>query len=614
MKNAPDDLVVSGLWLGVIFSGCLDLAGDWAEFEGPGWVSPSGKYYQDGALTLPMGECKEYHSEAECQMLSHWGPFGVVNSEFIPLCINNRRFSPGSKFFEGADEACLGLMGVGEHTYDDYVVPGARLVTKVGTRNLDTNETTWCLKCSMDVFRGIIRRIGDYRCIATDSEGFNELIAGRESELWSTVRQMLGVEINELLRDRLRKISRELLFNRDAHNFMGGWAGDHMVLSIEQNPSGDRRKGVVMRRGADPDKDNIWSTLDNCPQDPNRFQQDCDGDGQGDACDPTNCIEYISISPTFHDALADDQGDPQRSMGVWARQSLRTTGGASKNQPLQHMAAMSWCACDDMDDAFCVEQYCKQDELNHRTVDFHGWYPESWFDGEACTRDAEGYCEPLPAVSYMRLDDKSQFEHDYHRTNWDWRYERLPPDGEQQLENGKRYFKFRGFPVDDADLTPAVPEAAYTFTKVTSLEYYVGPLELGNFEQGVFLVPMGQDLAELTASIMGWFKRCASGDDRLPNSLVLTFDDLTGQLDQWLPSTVLDEIQEPMVLADQSRAVLSGERGLDWYSFGGVNPDGTFVDDLWHGVMHSLCAGTRWMRADWRPSFRRLRWVSCRGS
>ncbi len=134
-------MVVSGLWLGVTFSGCLDLAGDWAEFEGPGWVSPSSKYYQDGALTLPMGECKEYHSEAECQMLSHWGPFGVVNSEFIPLCINNRRFSPGSKFFDGADEACLGLMLREGHTYaDDYVVPGAAPIYSVLGNELEIVE------------------------------------------------------------------------------------------------------------------------------------------------------------------------------------------------------------------------------------------------------------------------------------------------------------------------------------------------------------------------------------------------------------------------------------------------------------------------------------------
>ena len=39
-------------------------------------------------------------------------------------------------------------------------------------------------------------------------------------------------------------------------------------------------------RGPDGDGDEISDVQDNCPEVPNRDQQDADGDGAGDACDP----------------------------------------------------------------------------------------------------------------------------------------------------------------------------------------------------------------------------------------------------------------------------------------------------------------------------------------
>lgn len=38
-------------------------------------------------------------------------------------------------------------------------------------------------------------------------------------------------------------------------------------------------------RGPDSDSDGIADLQDNCPEIPNRTQQDVDGDGRGDACD-----------------------------------------------------------------------------------------------------------------------------------------------------------------------------------------------------------------------------------------------------------------------------------------------------------------------------------------
>ncbi len=39
-------------------------------------------------------------------------------------------------------------------------------------------------------------------------------------------------------------------------------------------------------RGSDRDGDKVSDLQDNCPATPNRDQQDRDGDGRGDACDP----------------------------------------------------------------------------------------------------------------------------------------------------------------------------------------------------------------------------------------------------------------------------------------------------------------------------------------
>ncbi|XXY14759.1 DNRLRE domain-containing protein [Sorangium sp. So ce216] len=40
----------------------------------------------------------------------------------------------------------------------------------------------------------------------------------------------------------------------------------------------------------DPDGDGVLSAADNCPGSPNPAQSDADGDGEGDACDPSTCV------------------------------------------------------------------------------------------------------------------------------------------------------------------------------------------------------------------------------------------------------------------------------------------------------------------------------------
>lgn len=51
---------------------------------------------------------------------------------------------------------------------------------------------------------------------------------------------------------------------------------------------------------ADPDGDGLVDIYDNCPASYNPGQEDCDGDGTGDVCDPENGDFYaVSIQPCF---------------------------------------------------------------------------------------------------------------------------------------------------------------------------------------------------------------------------------------------------------------------------------------------------------------------------
>lgn len=456
-------------------------------------------------------------------------------------------------------------------------------------------EYRWCRECSEAVATEWLQSIGEYSCLYTDNDEFDEIVRrwGNIESLWSGLQEEMSSILNKLLAKELKMAAQKILFDRI---FLAafGWDSYYMVVDVQDTMMYPEieGEGVLLLRGGDPDWDGMWCgdgpiCKDNCPLEPNSWQRDCDSDGQGDACDPSNCIGAISLTPTFHDALDDEQGNAQRAVGNWAKQGFSTTGGASRDHVVQHMAALAWCGCEDMRDAACIQNYCMEDGFNHQTDLFHGWYPETWFDGQSCQRDALGYCEPLPGVDFVRLNDNSSSSRTSASTNWDWRQERLPPDGEPVIENGRRYFKFRGFPVGDADYTPAAPESVYSFTPVTPLDYYVGPLQMGNFEQGFHLVPMGMDLMKLTAAVMGWFRRCATANDCLPEALVLTFDEVTGQLDRWLPSTYLEGVQDVLALEDQARVAVANTIGADWYTFGGVESDGTLSDALWHGVMNS---------------------------
>ena len=70
----------------------------------------------------------------------------------------------------------------------------------------------------------------------------------------------------------------QLLLRHGAHH------GIDVFAVLEEQNARDRADPEA--RGPDSDGDEISDRQDNCARIPNRDQQDADGDGRGDACDP----------------------------------------------------------------------------------------------------------------------------------------------------------------------------------------------------------------------------------------------------------------------------------------------------------------------------------------
>ena len=53
----------------------------------------------------------------------------------------------------------------------------------------------------------------------------------------------------------------------------------------------------------DADNDGVYNSMDNCPDIPNPYQEDEDGDGIGDACDVCNSVVFYNGNLNGDDAI-----------------------------------------------------------------------------------------------------------------------------------------------------------------------------------------------------------------------------------------------------------------------------------------------------------------------
>ncbi|MFO8070635.1 MAG: kelch repeat-containing protein [Polyangia bacterium] len=174
----------------------------------------------------------------------------------------------------------------------------------------------------------------------------------------------------------------------------------------------------------DQDEDGYSGSLDNCPCEFNPDQDDCDGDGWGDACDPTPCIR-------FHGAGVGSAASKGSNAMLWTETPslipvhYRTIGEGTHDVQVRWCDCMNPLAVGDYSWSECTQYNCTQaDPADDYEVHF---LHERW---HIASTNSTPQLSELEPVSVPDADHKLRVDCPWYSNDWS----DVQPDEQTGLE------------------------------------------------------------------------------------------------------------------------------------------------------------------------------------